>query len=320
MSANNIVVIILEEDGKFRAYHRDMDAYGEGQYDYEGPCMICNGTNVNHKILNGDGTCPYCDDNGMMHPPEEIVEFEADTIDEAIKAYNRWYQKNLEEDEWGMFYVEYGYTFEGLELNETTMKTLEESERGENLHSFDTAEELFEDLEKPTIEDYKQAVDNKFCTERGHQEQFLDEGLHAYNEDETPTPGGGGCIYCIGLRLSSENDRLREEIRKMKKALNWLKCLFIIIGISIGTIVGAMAIILFLKWFTDQHYGIFLLSLPSIFLIVASTWLYRKWYGAERTCPKCGGDGVACTGGGLAATTYDCPRCNKTGRIKGSKL
>jgi hypothetical protein len=319
MSANNIVIIKKEEDEKFRGYHRDYDAYCEGQYDYEGICTICNGTNVHHKVMNGDGTCPYCDDNGMMHPPEEDVEFEADTIEGAIQAYNIWCRNKIDNDEFGMFYVEYGYQFEGLEPNDETIKALEESERGEG-KIFETVEEMFEELDKPTIDEYQQAIDNKFCTKRGHQEQFLDEGLHAYNEGETPTPGGGGCIYCIGLRLSSENDKLREEMRRTKKMINWLKCLFVIIGISIGTIVGAMSVILFLAWFTEYYYGAFLVSLPSIFLIATSTWLYRKWYGAPRVCPKCEGSGKACSGGGLAATTYDCPRCNTTGKIKGSKL
>ncbi len=65
----------------------------------------------------GDGTCPMCDDNGYYKPPEEDV----------------------------------GYEFQGLEPNQTTIDTLEKSERGEDLHSFNTVEELFEDLEKRNI-------------------------------------------------------------------------------------------------------------------------------------------------------------------------
>ena len=74
MSANNIVIIKKEEDGKFRGYHRDYDAYYEGQY----------------------------------REREEPI-FEANTIEEAVHAYNKWCQET-------MFTVEYGYEFQDLDL------------------------------------------------------------------------------------------------------------------------------------------------------------------------------------------------------------
>jgi len=145
MSANNIVVIKKEEDGKLRGYHRDYDAYCEGQYDY-GPCPFCNGGGEN-QICDA---CDACDGSGNYTPPEETFIFEVDTIEQAINAYNKWVQRMMDEDEFG-FYVEYGYTFEGLEPNKETIETLEKSERGEDLHSFNTVDELFEDLEKRDI-------------------------------------------------------------------------------------------------------------------------------------------------------------------------
>lgn len=114
MSANNIVVIKKEEDGKFRGYHRDYDAYCEGQYD-EGPCHLCGGSGDNQ-------TCDCCDAcGGTGHYPShiEISIFEADTIEGAIYAYSKWSQ------EVG-FGVEYGYEFQGLEPNAETVEAMKE--------------------------------------------------------------------------------------------------------------------------------------------------------------------------------------------------
>lgn len=154
MSADNIVVIKREVDGKLRAYHRSMSAYSEGQYDYEGLCMFCGGTGLDNKTLNGDGKCDACD-NGYYTPPKETPIFEADTCEEAIHKYDKW----LEDDEFGI--VEYGYTFEGLEPNKETVRAMEEYEKGE-CTTVDTVEELMDELE----EDKEERRRNKEADER----------------------------------------------------------------------------------------------------------------------------------------------------------
>lgn len=109
MSANDIVVIKKEEDGKFRGYHRDMDAYCEGQYDYDGPCQFCM-----------DG-CEMCNYTKHYTSPEETFIFEAETIVESVFAYSKWCE-NM------MYPVEYGYEFQGLELNAETVEAVRESD------------------------------------------------------------------------------------------------------------------------------------------------------------------------------------------------
>ncbi len=108
MSADNIVVIIKQDDGMFLAYHRSMSCYSEGQYDIgaECPCIRYGG-------LQKD--CETCQGSGRVLPTEEKVIFEADTAEDAICKYHKWLEKEQEEDEFGIFLVEYGYTFEGIE-------------------------------------------------------------------------------------------------------------------------------------------------------------------------------------------------------------
>lgn len=224
MSADNIVVIKNEDDGKLRGYHRSMSAYCEGQYDYEGECMFCGGTGLDRKTINGDGRCHACD-NGHYTPPKEDSIFEADTIEGAIDAYDKWLKQMQGGDEFGLFHVEYGYSFEGLVPNEETVKVLEESEfKGDcaGLHEVDSVEELFKELYTDENEDVelkllKEAINNHFCTERGHQKRFLDPGKHGRHIDDPATPGGAGCIYCNMIRLEMENEELRNEILKLKK-------------------------------------------------------------------------------------------------------
>ena len=146
MSANNIVVIKKEVDGKFRGYHRDYDAYCEGQYN-EGLCPICHG--------EFQGFCDACDGKGYYTPPKETPIFEVNTIEEAIHAYDKWCQEMLERDEFGTFCVEYGYTFEGLEPNELAIKTLKRSERGEDVHKFSNVDDLLKELEVDSDADTK---------------------------------------------------------------------------------------------------------------------------------------------------------------------
>lgn len=131
MSANDIVIIKKEDDGKFRGYHRDYDAYYEGQYDYEGPCQYC--------LIDG---CDMCDGKGYYTSPEETHIFETDTIEGAIHAFDKWCEETT-------FPVEYGYEFEGLEPNAETVKVLEDSEKGIDVHTCDTVEELMEELNRP---------------------------------------------------------------------------------------------------------------------------------------------------------------------------
>jgi len=111
MSANNIVIIKKEDDGRFRGYHRDYDAHCEGRYE-EGLCPRCYGKY---------STYNKCDGKGNYTPLKEDFIFEADTISEAICVYNEWCQ------ELG-FCIEYGFQFEGLEPNTETIQAHEESE------------------------------------------------------------------------------------------------------------------------------------------------------------------------------------------------
>lgn len=261
MSANNIVIIIKEKDDRFRAYHRDMNAYCEGLYDYVGPCFVCKGAGK-----QGSDKCPVCV-NGHYSPPEEQAIFEAPTIEAAIQEYNHWVRDS------GTF-VEYGYQFVGLEPNATTVTAMEEK----NLPVFDTAEELLEDLherhscgkseepqrfniktvtaeqlsqicvcdwlegvgditslaqvdfirkfgarlleQRDTIRNILCAIDRKLCTKREHQKYFLNDALHVRDIADPETPGGGGCIYCIGFRLASENKMLREKVRGLEQQLS----------------------------------------------------------------------------------------------------
>lgn len=187
----------------------------EGQYDYMGrPCFACDGTGK-----YGSDKCPVCID-GHYSPPEEQVIFEAITMEEAIQEYNKWVKNS------GMF-VEYGYSFEGLGPNATTVAAMEET----NLPVFDTAEEMLDELHEdlnraqPILDDqemaaFRAALDRKLCTERDHQKYFLNDALHGRNIDDPETPGGGGCIYCIGFRLASENEKLLEIITELRKKLN----------------------------------------------------------------------------------------------------
>jgi len=239
MSANNIVIIKKEDDSKFRGYDRDYDAWIEGQYDYKGPCQYCDGDN---------SKCPICGGTGYYTPPEEKPVFEANTIEEAIHAYHKWLDEMNDNEDGFPFIVEYGYTFIGLELNEITEKTIEKTERGEDLHEVAKIEELMKELHTDQIEamviqleerdkeitrlnelvfayesvnapinplfaEYKQlkeALNKHFCTCREHQKKFLGPGVHGRHVDDPETPSGGGCIYCNMIRLEAEAEKLRE--------------------------------------------------------------------------------------------------------------
>ena len=142
MSANNIVVIKKEDDGKVRGYHRDYDAYCEGQYDYDGPCQFC---------LDG---CDMCNYTKHYTSPKENPIFVADTIEGAILAYDKWCQET-------MFAVEYGYIFENLEPNEETIKAMEECDREEALHKVDSVEELVEELNGPMDTELLEFIQNQ---------------------------------------------------------------------------------------------------------------------------------------------------------------
>lgn len=190
MSADNIVVIKKETDGKFRGYHRSMSAYSEGQYDHIGPCMFCDGTGLDDKLIGGDGKCPSCED-GYYTPPEEDPIFEVDTIEAAIHAYNKWHQEMMDADDMGMFMVEYGYTFEGVEPNEETVKTLEKSDRGGDLHEVGSIEELTKELREYTDTDllnFLQQLTNKaaytgkvVCRDSSTGRGWRLHETHAYN-------------------------------------------------------------------------------------------------------------------------------------------
>jgi hypothetical protein len=116
MSANNVVIIEKGADGKFRGYHRDRDAYLEGRYDES---TFCSGKSI----------------------------FEVNTIEEAIYVSNRWIEKMNEAG----FYIEYGYEFVGLKPNQKTVETIEKAERGEDLDTFGSVEELIMDLEEEDV-------------------------------------------------------------------------------------------------------------------------------------------------------------------------
>ena len=114
MSANNIVVIIKGDDGKFRAFHRDYDAHLGGLYN-------------SHSISEGI--------------------FQADSCEEAICKYEKWLD-SMNDGEGGFpFTVEYGYVFEGLVPNKLTAETLEKSERGEEVHTL-LKEDLVDEIDK----------------------------------------------------------------------------------------------------------------------------------------------------------------------------
>ena len=123
MSANNIVVIVKEGDGKFRGYHRDVDAYYDGYYDIpKGKCPFCEGTGKYSGCMP-DNICHDCNGTGHFVPSKEQFVFEADTVEEAICEYHKWL-KRMNEDGFFPFYVEYGYTFEGVDVSEETRKAL----------------------------------------------------------------------------------------------------------------------------------------------------------------------------------------------------
>lgn len=109
MSANDIVVIKKEDDGKFRGYRRGYDAYCEGEYDYEGPCQYC------------ESGCDMCDGKGHHTPLESVPIFEVDTIEGAVHAYDKWCEESG-------FCPEYGYVFEGLEPNAETIEAMKETD------------------------------------------------------------------------------------------------------------------------------------------------------------------------------------------------
>lgn len=148
MSANNIVIIKKEGDGKFRGYHRDYDVHCEGRYDRMQTCPKCCGEGSVEISPVGVVPCGFCMGSGGVKQKETPI-FEADTIEGAIHAYNKWFR---EMSEGFSFTVEYGYEFEGLEPNEETIETFEKSKRGEELHAFGSVEELVEDLENATDE------------------------------------------------------------------------------------------------------------------------------------------------------------------------
>ncbi len=117
MSANNILIIIKGEDGKFRGYHRDFDGWTEGQYDEEQICPKCGGEG---SIENSPVTirpCDQCLGGGRIPIIEETPIFEADTVEGAIHAYDKWLEKMNDNEDGFPFYVEYGYQFVGLGPN-----------------------------------------------------------------------------------------------------------------------------------------------------------------------------------------------------------
>jgi len=107
MSADNVVVIIKQDDGTFKAHHRSMSGYVEGQYEVGAkcPCIIFGGL---------DEKCNLCKGKGIVLKRDEEVIFEAKSAEEAVCNYHKWLEKEQEEDEFGMFCVEYGYTFERI--------------------------------------------------------------------------------------------------------------------------------------------------------------------------------------------------------------
>lgn len=167
MSANNIVVIIKGKDGKFRGYHRDMDMYCNGYYEDGAPCSCLAGKEED--IPEPDKDCYICNGSGKIDSSNEAPVFEADTIEGAIHAYDKWLERMNDNEDGFPFVVEYGYQFVGLESNEITKENLEKSERGEDLHRVDSVEELMEDFdndeEKPmNIRDIvkKYLIDNHY--------------------------------------------------------------------------------------------------------------------------------------------------------------
>lgn len=191
MSMNNIVIIKKDDDGKFRGYHRDYDAWLEGQYDYEGPCQFCNGDNPN--------CC--CGGTGYYTPPKEDPVFEVDTMEGSIHAYYKWLDEMNNNEDGFPFCVEYGYEFVGLKPDE------------------------FVELKPGEFAEHKQlkkALNKHFCTERNHQKKFLGPGVHSRHVNDPTTLGGGGCIYCNMMRLEMEVEKLREIVEKGNEKLKQL--------------------------------------------------------------------------------------------------
>ena len=101
MSADNIVVIIKQDDGTFKAYHRGMSAYEEGQYDVGAECPC-----IRYGVFGDD--CDTCNGTGIVVEQEEKVIFKAESVEDAIYKYHKW------KDDEDIWIVEYGYTFEGI--------------------------------------------------------------------------------------------------------------------------------------------------------------------------------------------------------------
>lgn len=132
MSANNIVVIKKEGDGKFRGYHRDFDAHCEGQYEGLDFCFCLvdvNPDELDTPMLRylgarrADPACEICKGTGYV--PEKSI-FEVDTIEGAIHAYHKWIEEMNDNNDGFPFYCEYGYEFEGLEPNAETIEAMNE--------------------------------------------------------------------------------------------------------------------------------------------------------------------------------------------------
>lgn len=179
MSANNIVVIIKGPDGKFRGYHRDMDAWIEGQYNDGEPCPCLEIAGMLNFTRKGIpiADCQICHGSGQVCAPKEIPVFESDTIEGAIHAYDKWVEEMNNNENGFPFVVEYGYQFVGLVPSQETKETLEKSERGEDLDEFESVEKLIEDFEKDESSDGKQRIYTLILAGEGDtQEVFIGKG------------------------------------------------------------------------------------------------------------------------------------------------
>jgi len=110
MSADNVVIIEKGKDGKFRGYHRSYSAWTEGQYDVGSQCPC-----IEIQIAGDAGPwedCDICAGTGIVKARKETPVFEADTIEGAIHAYDKWLEEMNDNKGGFPFIVEYGYEFD----------------------------------------------------------------------------------------------------------------------------------------------------------------------------------------------------------------